>query len=366
MARRSKWLVLVAAASGALLLGLFLPLLVGGSGNLARRALTRLSLLTRSEALARPAGSDATPLRFDVNPGDSATQVAQNLLVAGLIHDAQLFVDYTFANALDGRLRAGTWFLSRAQTIPAIAQQLADARGGALVLRVFAGWRSEQIAAAIDSHGRFGFSGVDFLRAVGPGAMLDPAIALQTGLPPGSSLEGYLFPERYSLPPQLTAEDLREVLLRQLLAQFTPQMLADAAAQGLSLHNVLTLAAIVERESLHEDEDPRIAGVFRRRLSLGMKLEADPTVQFPMAPQQGSWWPQITAAHYRSVLSPWNTYLHGGLPPGPIANPGLSAIRAVIYPAPGDTLFFRAACDGSGYHVFARSFAEHVANACAA
>lgn len=365
LAKRVIWLALVAALfavlSGLLLTGRG----AGGPAELLQRGLTRIQLLTRSEALARSAGSDATPRRFVVQPGDTASRIAQQLLEAALVHDAQLFVDYAFANFLDLRLRAGTYFLSGAQTIPAIAQQLTRAGGSALRLRVFAGWRREQIAAAIDSHGRFGFNGADFLQVVGPGAWPDPALTAWTGRPPGASLEGYLFPDSYVLPPQLTPAGLREVLVQQLLAQFTSQMLADAAAQGFSIHRVLTLAAIVERESLHDDEDVRIAGVFRRRLALGMKLEADPTVQYPLAPQSGTWWPQITAAHYHSVLSPWNTYLHEGLPPGPIANPGLSAIRAVIYPAQGDTLFFRAACDGSGYHVFARTYAEHLANACA-
>lgn len=368
MIARAKWLLLIAAAAGALLLGLSLPLLLsgdaGGFGGLLRRGLTRISLLTRSDALARTAGSDSTPLRFVVQPGDTATFVAQRLRAAGLLHDEQLFIDYAFANGLDVRLRAGDYFLNQTQAIPAIARQLTNARGSALQFRIFAGWRMEEIAAAIDSNGRFGFSGRDFLNLVGPGTWLDPVIAAQTGLPPGASLEGYLFPDSYSLPPQLTALGLREALIQQLLAQFTAQMLLDAAAQGFSLHNVLTLAAIVERESLHEDEDARIAGVYRRRLAQGMKLDADPTVQYALSALTGSWWPQITVAHYSSVISPWNTYLHPGLPPGPIANPGLSPIRAVLYPALGDELFFRAACDGSGYHVFARTYAEHLDNGC--
>lgn len=351
-----------------LLVGLSLPVILAGAGTdiggLARRALTRIILLSRSESLSRSVSNDSTPWRFVVEPGDNASRVAQKLYAAGLIQDEQLFVDYAFANGLDVRLRADIYFLNRSQTIPAIAQQLADAWGSALRFRIFPGWRMEQVAAAIDSHGRLGFSGLEFLQLIGPGTWLDPSWVAQTGLPPGASLEGYLYPDSYSLPQNLTALGLREALIQHLLASVTPQMLADAAAQGFSLHDVLTLAAIVERESLHEDEDARIAGVYRRRLDIGMRLEADPTVQYGLAPQSGNWWPQITRAHYQSVNSPWNTYLHHGLPPGPIASPGLSAIRAVIYPEAGDTFFFRAACDGSGYHNFARTFEEHLANGC--
>ncbi len=368
MAKRGTCLLFTVAAILFLFLGLSLPVLLsgngGGVGGLLRRGLTRIALLTRSDELSRAIGSDSTPVRFELQHGDTASAVAQQLYGAGLIRDDRLFVDYAFANGLDVQLRAGVYFLNQAQTIPAIAQQLADAWGAALRLRIFPGWRVEQVAAAIDGHNRLGFSGAEFLQLAGPNAWLDPEQAALTGLPPGASLEGYLFPDDYSLPPNLTALGLRQALIEQLLARVTPRMLADAAAQGFSLHEVLTLASIVERESLHEDEDARIAGVYRRRLAIGMKLEADPTVQYGLAPQAGTWWPQITQAHYRSVDSPWNTYLHGGLPPGPIASPGLSAIHAAIYPAEGDSLFFRAACDGRGYHNFARSFEEHLANAC--
>ncbi len=360
----------MAGLTGALLVGLSLPVILsgnaGGVGSLLRRAMTRITLLVRTDDLARTVSADSTPQRFVVQDGDSATTVARRLQDADLLHEAQLFVDFAFAHGLDVHLKPGVYFLGRTQTIPEIARQLTNLHGSALQFRVFAGWRLEEIAAAIDSHGRFAFSGADFLNLVGPGTWLDPAIAAQTGLPPGASLEGYLFPDRYSLPPQITALGLREALIQQTLAQFTPQMRVDATAQGLSIHQVLTLAAIVERESLHDDEDARIAGVYRRRLALGMKLEADPTVQYALSSQTDSWWPRISQAHYYTLGSPWNTYLHAGLPPGPIASPGLSAIRAVIYPAQGDTFYFRAACDGSGYHVFARTYAEHLANACPA
>lgn len=365
-ALRGRQLLLVAAALLAVLPGLALPLLLNDGGGLLRRAWTRLALASRADDLGRSVSNDSTPLRFVVGHGDSATTVARQLFDAGLIHDADLFVDHAFAHGLDVRLRAGDYFLNRTQTIPDVAAQLADARGSALRFRVFPGWRMEQVAAAIDAHERLEFSGVEFLQLVGPGAWLDPGRMALAGLPPGASLEGYLFPDSYRLPQGISALGLREALLQQLLARVTPQMLADAAAQGLTLHEVLTLASIIERESLREDEDARIAGVFRRRLAIGMKLEADPTVQYGMAPGVEPWWPQITQAHYYSVNSPWNTYLHHGLPPGPIASPGQSAIHAAIYPAAGDALYFRAACDGSGYHNFARTFEEHLANACPA
>jgi UPF0755 protein len=95
-----------------------------------------------------------------------------------------------------------------------------------------------------------------------------------------------------------------------------------------------------------------------------MKLDADPTAQYGIGLENGSWWPQITVEDYQGVLSPYNTYRVTGLPPGPIANPGEAAIRAAITPQRSDYLYFRARCDGSGYHNFAETFDEHIANAC--
>ena len=106
-----------------------------------------------------------------------------------------------------------------------------------------------------------------------------------------------------------------------------------------------------------------ISSVYRNRLRDGMRLEADPTVQYPIG-RPGDWWPQITQANYRDVISPYNLYLNFGLPPGPIANPGISAIEAAVNPEVSPYYYFRARCDGSGYHEFAITFDQHLANAC--
>ena len=133
----------------------------------------------------------------------------------------------------------------------------------------------------------------------------------------------------------------------------------------LSLHEVLTLASIVEREAVVAEERPAIAGVYLNRLAAGMRLDADPTVQYAMGyqPAAEQWWKTpVFLEEYSSVDSLYNTYLYAGLPPGPIAAPGLSSIRAVLYPAQHDYLYFVAIPDGSGRHVFATTFAEHEEN----
>jgi UPF0755 protein len=151
-------------------------------------------------------------------------------------------------------------------------------------------------------------------------------------------------------------------MLANFDAKVTAEMRAQATAQGYDLHDVVVLASIVEREAVIADERPTIASVYLNRLDVGIKLDADPTIQYALG-AAGNWWPQITAEQYASVNSPWNTYLNAGLPPGPIANPGLGSIQAVLNPAQTDFIFFMRDCDADdGSHLFATTEEQHLAN----
>ena len=142
----------------------------------------------------------------------------------------------------------------------------------------------------------------------------------------------------------------------------------EAVAQDAAtpdLHQVLTLASIVEREAVLDEERPTIAGVYLNRLARDMRLEADPTVQYAMGfqPASGQWWKTpVFLEEYGQVDSPYNTYLTTGLPPGPIAAPRLASIRAVLNPEQHDYLYFVAEPGGSGRHIFSRTFEEHLEN----
>jgi UPF0755 protein len=367
LSRLIKLLVLVAAALVLVAILAVAALLVVSGGrpiDYAQTVLIRLSLQGRQAALDRPIGTDTTAERFTVNPGDTPRVIAANLVNAGLISDADLFVDYVRAYDIDVELEAGTYFLRRTQTIREIAAALTDSRNSQIVFSIIEGWRMEEVAQAVDNNHLFSFSGDDFLRVVGAGALVEPVFAGKVGLPAGASLEGFLFPNTYSLPPEITPEGLRDTLL----AEFTKEtdaagIPAQAAAQRMSIFEVVTLASIVQREAVHADEGAKIAGVYVNRLNIGMKLDADPTVQYALA-SAGNWWPQITRADYTNTISRYNTYLNTGLPPGPIANPGLDAIRAAANPQPSEFFYFQAECSGSGYHRFAQTFEEHVANSC--
>lgn len=349
---------------GAVSFGFILILSGGDITGFARITLLQFSLSSRQDELERPVGTDATPRQFTINPGDSPVAVAQNLYSAGLISDMDLFVDYVQVERLDTQLEAGIYFLNQTQTIPQIARVLINSSGSHIPFRILEGMRLEEVAALVDQNPLFRFTGQDFLNVVNFEAVIDPQFAAEMGIPAGASLEGFLFPDMYVLPLEITAEGLRDKILENFKIRVGTQLIIDAAAQGYTLRDMVTLASIIEREAILDDEHPLIASVYRNRLTAGIKLDADPTVQYALNGSRDTWWPQITPADYQNVISPYNTYRNTGLPPGPIASPGLSAIRAAIYPAESSYYYFRARCDGSQYHIFATTYEEHLNNGC--
>ncbi len=344
-----------------------LGLLLISNGNpvdFVQTQIVRLRISGREADLVSTVNQDQTPRRFTVSSGDTPRQIGINLLNDGLINDADLFVDYVRIADYDTELEAGTYFLRSSQTIPEIAKILTDSRGSSIPFRVIEGWRIEQVAESIDSNPLFGFSGAEFLTVVNAGGRPDPLFAQQVGLPAGASHEGFLFPNGYSLPPDITPEGLRQALTDEYIAQVTNNGITTAAlTRGVSLYQLTILASIVQREAVQMEESPLIAGVYQNRLDIGMKLDADPTVQYPLG-QPGDWWARITQADYSGVQSRYNTYLYTGLPPGPIASPGLAALSGAATPESSPYFYFQADCSVNGYHKFAETYAEHLANSC--
>jgi UPF0755 protein len=357
-----------------LLLVMGLALLPAGCGSVGPNAYLRAN----QEQLTKPASVDTRPARFVIEPGTPAREIGRQLEQAGLITDAALFEAYVRANGLAERLHAGTFVLNPSMTMLEVVAALQDARAASVRVTIPEGWRLEQVADALTADNFFGdvVNGVSAqarryaqLGADADPTVIDPArYPFLQARPPGANLEGFLFPATYEVPAdETTAEAL---LLRQLDA-FAAQVLPlyqDAVNQGatqLPLYDVLTLAAIVEREAVVPSERPTIAGVYLNRLVNNMRLDADPTVQYAMGyqPATGQWWKTpVFLEEYAGVNSPYNTYLNPGLPPGPIAAPGLDSVRAVLYPESHDFLYFVAVPEQSGAHVFAQTFAEHEQN----
>jgi len=174
-----------------------------------------------------------------------------------------------------------------------------------------------------------------------------------------------LFPDTYRTPPGTTARELINQMLQNFGQKFTSQMRQQAAARGLTVHQVVTLASIVEREAVVASERPTIAGVFFNRLAADMPLQADATVQYAKAEQDASalatsYWPADLSIADLDIDSPYNTYRNRGLPPGPICCPGLASIKAVLESPPTDYYYYVAKGDGS--HVFAKTLEEHNQN----
>lgn len=357
------FIILIVIGAGVAGIALFV-VSDGNPVSYIQTELIRLSLASRQDELNRAIGTDETPQRFTINSGDSPSLVAQNLFTQNLITDAELFVDYLRVEALDTQLEAGTYFLNQTQNIPDIAYTLIDSRNSSITFRVFEGSRIEEVAATIEANRLFGFTGQEFLLLAQQGFVDLPEFAARYGIPGTATLEGYLYPDTYILPPSITAVGLRETLLEAFSNAVDGQLLADANAQGWSMHEIVTLASIVEREAVWNEENPTIASVYRNRLEIGQTLDADPTVQYGLQNSRGTWWPNITQADYRNVQSPYNTYINNGLPPGPIASPSLAAIRGALYPAQTDYFYFQAQCDGTGYHNFTQTYEQHLQNSC--
>jgi UPF0755 protein len=187
------------------------------------------------------------------------------------------------------------------------------------------------------------------------------------GSPAPGSLEGYLFPETYEVPQKVPGTQVVDLMIR-MFNQRVGQQLRSNSELNLSPHQLLTVASIVEREAQQPSERPLIASVYLNRLARQLPLQADPTVQYavasrdgPLAASYGYWKQDLTEADL-ALDSPYNTYVHAGLPPAPICNPGEASIRAVLQPAQTDYLYFVAREDGSGLHLFARTLDEHNAN----
>lgn len=323
-----------------------------------------------AEELQKPAGTDDTPITFIVQPGETAAQVAQRLYEAGLISDPELFRRYLQYTGMDAGLEAGTYTLRKTMTIPEIAEALQTGLRPERVVTIREGLRLEEVASAVAA--QTGVSEGEFLQLVTTGWRETSLkqYGFLADLPPTATLEGFLFPETYRLPEELTAYDVVARMLSTFDARVTEEMRLAAANQGLNIYQMVTLASIVEREAVIPEERPIIAGIFLNRLNAGWLLNADPTVQYALGYDEktGAWWrrlyfDELGVTSLADIDNPYNTYRYPGLPPGPICSPGLASIQAVAFPADTEYFYFIADChkqDGS--HLFARTEEEHYAN----
>ena len=330
-------------------------------------------LRTHRADLDKPSGIVSGAQRFVIESGMSARTIAENLANHGLISDPTLFEAYVRVNDLDNKLQAGVYTLEPTMTVREIAETLQLAVAESIMVTIPEGWRIEQAADNLAEVQAFDDPAQpEFYRTAGVTGDLGELDATRWRFlaerPDGAGLEGYLFPDTYALPAEdASALDLIARQLDAFAARAVP-LYDQAVAAGrtnLSLHEVVTLASIVEREAVVPEERPAIARVYLSRIEAGTVLNADPTVQYAMGyqPDTNQWWKTpVTLEEYSAVDSPYNTYLYPGLPPAPIAAPGLSSIEAVLNPDDNNYFYFVALPDGSGRHVFATTYEEHLEN----
>jgi UPF0755 protein len=266
-----------------------------------------------------------------IEPGTGTLGIAKVLKKKGVIRHGFLFLLLASLRGSHGRLKPGEYEFSPRMSLLEVLKKLEEGRVVVHQAVIPEGFTVKEISRLLANMG-----------LADEGRFL--AIA--------SDLEGYLFPDTYYLTRGMSEEAIVQMMLNRFRQVFGPAGAERAKALGMSVREVVTLASLVEKEAKVSGERVLISAVFHNRLRYGMPLQSDPTVIYAL--------PQFTG-HLRrvdlSIPSPYNTYLHKGLPPGPIANPGRSSILAVLYPANVDYLYFVSRNDGT--HVFSRTLAEH-------
>ncbi|HOV79535.1 MAG TPA: endolytic transglycosylase MltG [Bacillota bacterium] len=282
----------------------------------------------------------------------TASQVGKILKQHRLIRNSLMFSLYARFTGMDGMIRAGQYRLSNSMPAPVILRELVEGRLLAEMVTVPEGFTTSQVAELLVSKGL-----ADREKFISAAASEDFPYSFLEGLPEGERrLEGYLFPDTY----QVIRGTEETAIINMMLQRFEREMAeldypARARSMGLTVHQAVTFASMVEREAKIDEERPVIAGVIYNRLKMSMPLQIDATVQYALGSSRET-------LYYRDleVDSPYNTYKNTGFPPGPIAMPGRVSLLAVVNPDRNDYLYYVAKEDGS--HAFARTLAEHDAN----
>ncbi len=297
-----------------------------------------------------PAGSRAEPRLVEIPRGSNSRQIAQRLKAKGIIRSAWAFVILSRALGESEDLRAGDYRLSPHLSLAQIIRKLASGEAVNRWVTVPEGYTVKQIADLLETNGIV--EGARFRRIARVGGRSFRLPHLQ----PPSNLEGYLFPDTYKVPRTVTERQILMDMLRNFEAKVVVPLgpSLQSPPTGLGMRKTIVMASLIEREAKKPEERARIAGVLVNRLRQGMKLQVDATVQFAL----GYTKPRLFYKDLR-VQSDYNTYQHHGLPPGPICNPGLEAIKAAISPESHDYLYYVARPDGS--HIFSRTGEEHAA-----
>lgn len=310
-----------------------------------RRLETRAALLAASVFLAACSGEPhGAPVRVIVPRGASFGQAADSLGRAGIIGSPKLFTLYGRLTNGDRNIKPGTYLLKHGTPWTDIVSALNGGHGLVNTVTIPEGWTIAQITPALAKTLKVP---VDSVAA----AVRDTAMLARLDIP-NPTLEGYLFPDTYAFPIGTTARQAVREMVYAFERRWKPAWDSSALAMKINRNDLVTMASIVEKEARLPEERPVIAAVYYNRLRKGMLLQADPTVQYALGHHVGR-------VLYRDLTidSPYNTYVHKGLPPGPVASPGAASLAAAANPANVQYLYFVASADG--HHEFRMTLEQH-------
>jgi UPF0755 protein len=302
--------------------------------------------------LVEPYRGYAEPEVFvDIPSGSGPSRIGERLVAAGIVSDALTFRAALLLSGRARALKAGEYRFDAPMHALDVIDKIARGDVYKRLLTFREGLTILEMAQVFEERG---FGKAAEFRTAAANARLIADLD-----PEARDLEGYLFPETYSLPRDTPASDVVAQMVKGFRAALTPQMVASAQASDITVRQLITLASLVEKETGTPEERPLVAAVYANRLRIGMPMQADPTVIYALQ-KAGKYNGNLTREHLHELDSPYNTYKYAGLPPGPIASPGKASIEAAAKPADVDYLYFVSKNDGS--HVFASTLTEHNRN----
>jgi len=317
--------------------------------------------------LRTPASVSDTPVEIEIAPGDSAGRIATTLRTNGLIRQPIFFTALVRYKDLDQNLQAGRYMLRPNMTVSDILIALQNNRVDEVSVTIPEGLRIEEIAGLVAAADLELVDEESFLETARNGAAFKDDYFLLSSLPDDASLEGYLFPDTYRIASTATVTEVVELMLDRFDEQYS-SIERDIRVPDVTIHEIVTMASIIQREAALVEEMPQIAAVFWNRLEPenagetgGGKLQADPTVQYALgySVAEETWWRKDLTVADLQIDHPYNTRERIGLPPGPISNPGLAALTAAAQPdESAEYLYFVASCAKDGSHNFAATFEE--------
>lgn len=283
-------------------------------------------------------------IKITINHGESLSVISKKLLKKGVITNENIFEVATKIRGLDTSIPVGTFLIQNVKVNHDIINHLVFGNPERKKVTLLEGWNIKQTSNHLSKE-----MGFDYNTIV---EIINNTIFINSLGIKSQSLEGYLYPDTYYFFEGENVNSVIKRLVKEYKYFWTDSNITKASSISLTQHQILTLASIIEGEAIYDSERPIISAVYHNRLKRGMKLQADPTVQYII--KDG---PRRLLIKDLRIKSPYNTYLYEGLPPGPINSPGFKSLSAALYPDKNDYLYFVA--KGDGYHTFSKNEKEH-------